>query len=772
MDTKKVTLEGLVSGDALDLAYKKRNVKYVYKKVVKQDLQPFVDEGWERTGYRSKKYFRLRKLKDVGPGFEDEVWCIFKKMGFNEMSKDNNFVIHRHRTNLTKQIDVFAKDEQVICIVECKAAKNPHTKRSLDKNIDQLAAIRHEIELSIFDYYLDPGNRKKLKIVWILATKNIDISENDRERAKQARIRILDDITYYSELSNHFGKSSKYQFLADMFPGRDIPELIEPIPAVKGTMGDRVFYSFVMEPAKLLKMAYIAHRGKSNEETMKTYQRIAKKSRLKKIAEYIHEKEGIFPTSIVLNIQTSGSLRFDQAGGMGGKNAVLGTLYLPNKYKSAWIIDGQHRLFAYSDLEEAETATLPVIAFENLDPEIQANLFIDINGEQVKVPKSLLVDLWATLHWSSENPSERLKALTSRLVKVLNEHPQSPFRDRIINIGGRKTKTRNLTLNALADEIRRRQLLGSVSSRRAKVITPGPLFLDDLDTTLIRAREVISGYFNKYIDKNGNLKRQWEIGSGDGGYICTNGGIIALIRVLKTILDHLANVENMDINKMKTSELLDNIWKYQKPICEYLGSVSTKILQDFRRQYGEGGYTACTNALLWEINKIYNYFDPPGLQQWIQSQNVDNPRAYSIICDIEKGIMGHITAKLKEEFGEDISQWWHNGVPENIRVPTTKRANEDGDYRYPEKYVELIDWKDIISHNFNLFGDTFTIDAKPTESKKKRLSWLVKVNEIRRIVAHASRGGVSDSDLEYLSSINDKLTQKLGQGVDQVDQSG
>lgn len=457
---------------------------------------------------------------------------------------------------------------------------------------------------------------------------------------------------------------------------------------------------------------------------------------------------------------------------MGGKNAVLGTLYLPNKYKSAWIIDGQHRLFAYSDLEEAETATLPVIAFENLDPEIQANLFIDINGEQVKVPKSLLVDLWATLHWSSENPSERLKALTSRLVKVLNEHPQSPFRDRIINIGGRKTKTRNLTLNALADEIRRRQLLGSVSSRRAKVITPGPLFLDDLDTTLIRAREVISGYFNNYIDKNGNLKRQWEIGSGDGGYICTNGGIIALIRVLKTILDHLANVENMDINKMKTSELLDNIWKYQKPICEYLGSVSTKILQDFRRQYGEGGYTACTNALLWEINKIYNYFDPPGLQQWIQSQNVDNPRAYSIICDIEKGIMGHITAKLKEEFGEDISQWWHNGVPENIRVPTTKRANEDGDYRYPEKYVELIDWKDIISHNFNLFGDTFTIDAKPTESKKKRLSWLVKVNEIRRIVAHASRGGVSDSDLEYLSSINDKLTQKLGQGVDQVDQSG
>jgi len=134
--------------------------------------------------------------------------------------------------------------------------------------------------------------------------------------------------------------------------------------------------------------------------------------------------------------------------------------------------------------------------------------------------------------------------------------------------------------------------------------------------------------------------------------------------------------------------------------------------------------------------------------------------------------MGYITDKLKEEFGKDISQWWHKGVPENIRVPTTKRANEDGEYRYPEKYVELIDWKDIISHNFNLFGDTFTIDAKPNDTKKKRLSWLVKVNDIRKIVAHASRGGVSDSDLEYLISINDKLTQKLWLGADQVDQSG
>ncbi len=73
MSTNNVTLEGLVSENDLYRAYKKRNEKYVSKTVVKQDLQPFFDEGWEKTGYKSKKSFKLRKLKDVGPGFENEV---------------------------------------------------------------------------------------------------------------------------------------------------------------------------------------------------------------------------------------------------------------------------------------------------------------------------------------------------------------------------------------------------------------------------------------------------------------------------------------------------------------------------------------------------------------------------------------------------------------------------------------------------------------------------------------------------------------------------
>ena len=759
---QKIILEKLVSENELDQVYKKRNVKFIYKTVVKQDLQPYFDEGWEKTGYKSKKVFRLRKTKDVGSGFEDEVWCIFKRMGFNEMNKGHDFTIPRFDTNIKKQIDVYAKDEQCICIVECKAAETPHTKRSLDKDIDQLAAIRHDIESSIFSHYRDTNTFKKLKTVWIVATRNIDVSENDYERAKQANIKIIDDIDYYYDLSNHFGNASKYQFLADMFPGIDIPDLIEPVSAIKGNMGKKVFYSFVIEPEKLLKIAYIAHRAKTNEEDKETYQRMAKKSRLNKLAEYIHNKEGIFPTSIVINIESDRPLRFDHAAEMAGKNATLGTLYLPNKYKTAWIIDGQHRLFAYSNLNEGKTATLPVIAFENLEPNIQAQLFVDINGEQVRVPKSLLSDLWATIHLNSKNPSEQIKALISRLVKELNENRNSPLRDRIINIGGRRTKTRNITLTALIDEIYKRKLIGNINSRKSKILSPGPLFVDDLDTTLIRSRDVISGYFTNFIDHNENLRKQWEIGSGEGGYICTNSGLIALIRILNFILIHLEHTDHLDINKMKTSELIDKIFKYQEPVCKFLGSAPSKIIQDFRSQYGEGGFRASTFALVSEINKTYNNFDPQGFQQWVESQNtMNNPNAYTIISNIEKEMMDYITKNLKNEFGEDISEWWHKGVPEKIRLPAMERAQNDGEYYHPEKFVDLIDWSEIINQNFNLLGDLFTINAKMNDSKKKKLGWLVDVNEIRRIVAHPPRGGVSDEQLEFLNDVNGKLMLKL-----------
>ena len=52
-----------------------------------------------------------------------------------------------------------------------------------------------------------------------------------------------------------------------------------------------------------------------------------------------------------------------KAQSQGAYHGELGTLTLSNSYKSAWIIDGQHRLFSYASEKRASTTSIIVIAF-------------------------------------------------------------------------------------------------------------------------------------------------------------------------------------------------------------------------------------------------------------------------------------------------------------------------------------------------------------------------------------------------------------------------
>ncbi|MGK0747779.1 DGQHR domain-containing protein, partial [Yokenella regensburgei] len=85
----------------------------------------------------------------------------------------------------------------------------------------------------------------------------------------------------------------------------------------------------------------------------------------------------------------------------------LGILHLPNIYRSAYIIDGQHRLYGYANSEYAASNTVPVVAFVDLDKKEQVKLFMDINENQKAVSKNLRTTLQADLLWESDNVAER-----------------------------------------------------------------------------------------------------------------------------------------------------------------------------------------------------------------------------------------------------------------------------------------------------------------------------------------------------------------------------
>ena len=289
MSEEEEILTGLISGDEIQSTLRKRRQRLNFITVRKGTEDVYFKDGWE-ISRRNKRTSRLSKPKPIGDALEDEIWCIMARMGFSEMSADNQFKIPLDIKNDSvppKQIDVFAKDDEAIILVECKSSEEPK-KRSFQKDINEIQGIREKIIKSIRKHY---GRDKKLKVGWIFATRNVTWSKPDIERTKDASILVLSDmnIDYYDNLTSHIGKAAKYQLMADLFGKQKIPELDIVVPAIKGSIGNTEFYTFNIEPSKLLKIAFISHRAKMDKGTVASYQRMLKKGRLKSIRQYIED---------------------------------------------------------------------------------------------------------------------------------------------------------------------------------------------------------------------------------------------------------------------------------------------------------------------------------------------------------------------------------------------------------------------------------------------------------------------------------------------------
>lgn len=120
-------------------------------------------------------------------------------------------------------------------------------------------------------------------------------------------------VEYYFNLSKHLGSCSRYQLLGSLFANQEIKNMENRIPAIQGKMGGYTYYSFSIEPEKLLKVGYVLHRNEANQNMMPTYQRIIKKARLKSVRSFINDG-GYFPNSIIISIDSGGrGLVFDQS---------------------------------------------------------------------------------------------------------------------------------------------------------------------------------------------------------------------------------------------------------------------------------------------------------------------------------------------------------------------------------------------------------------------------------------------------------------------------
>ena len=242
----------------------------------------------------------MAKPKPDDEKLEDEVWCILAQMGFKELSQGRQFKIAVQEGLEPRQIDVFAKDDDSVVIVEC--TRNPHLAKNMSNLIDKIKAFRESLHRSIHNHY---GRDSKLKVKYAIATRNIAWSEADIAKCTEAQISIISDteLDYYVELVKQLKQASRYQFLSHMFEGQKIDGLAQKVFATKGRVRDTNFYTFLIKPEHLLKISYVGHKGSQDINNIDTYQRMLKTKRLNAIAAYIN-KGGKFPTNIVINLKT------------------------------------------------------------------------------------------------------------------------------------------------------------------------------------------------------------------------------------------------------------------------------------------------------------------------------------------------------------------------------------------------------------------------------------------------------------------------------------
>ena len=149
------------------------------------------------------------------------------------------------------------------------------------------------------------------------------------------------------------------------------------------------------KPEELLRIARVLrYQGQPLAISSKTstgqqsggYQRILIPDKLKKIREFVNNDSKIaFPTNLTLVLNNECEKRNSK-------------LYIPSKYASIDVIDGQHRLFSYALSSEQVRKEARFIAtaikFNTGDAEkinqYAAQTFITINSEQTKVKRDLL----------------------------------------------------------------------------------------------------------------------------------------------------------------------------------------------------------------------------------------------------------------------------------------------------------------------------------------------------------------------------------------------
>jgi DGQHR domain-containing protein len=332
----------------------------------------------------------------IGNELHNRVLKLFQDLGFT--------ILESNYTNPGPDITVMDPEgiNQSKIIIQCKNSRRAdQTFTNLDKHLheysgrlrsgDAQAAILvisgHKLPRKV------PGESGDLNLSDVLQKYNVAIWTDET-------------LSYYEKLIEKISRFARYQVLSDLNLRVKFADDIE-VDSIKIKQNGYTMYAASLSPSWLLKAVSVVRRIKFADGPQ-GYQRILDRNRIIKsnssssISNYIDTNDQwLFPNAIVLASSRGNPL-----------NQTGSVLRLSSKYGQFWVIDGQHRLFAFANAEARKKDNklfCVIIDVESLgdgaaEERELAQIFVTLNGKGKRVPKALLYELYELLG-SDDNPS-------------------------------------------------------------------------------------------------------------------------------------------------------------------------------------------------------------------------------------------------------------------------------------------------------------------------------------------------------------------------------
>jgi hypothetical protein len=173
------SLLGTAHGDELKPVYARRSkrddertVTAASKAALALKIAAEEADGW-RVVKANKKSVRVAKQKPVDRQLEDDAWCLLYRLGFKELNVDRTYSVQVGPKTPPRQLDVFAKDDETVFIIECTHSRETGPK-SVKSLLDKIAAIREDVAKAVHQHY---GREPRLKVKFGIATRNMEWRE-------------------------------------------------------------------------------------------------------------------------------------------------------------------------------------------------------------------------------------------------------------------------------------------------------------------------------------------------------------------------------------------------------------------------------------------------------------------------------------------------------------------------------------------------------------------------------------------------------------------